>query len=270
MLTFALISFFSNLGLAQDGWDINIDDIQLDDAAKGEEMVTYTGSENNAAPNFVAGKAVTITHSGGTISVRCLDRKGISARLDYTLEGTNRDSLSAFGKGLGLRVWGNANSGGVQTRVPSASSSIKSKELPLVVSLPKEAKVRVNGGNFWVQVTGCKGAVAAANRKGDIAIDGTYTNVSATAGGGDLSVELSESSALSGTNRLQAPQGAVKLTLPMDYGGRIYAKASQVEVRHMVNGSEGPNLVQGTIGDGKASLSITAKTTITVSSSDGF
>ncbi len=271
MLLLTLLSFLATPAIADDGWDIDIDDIQLDDSsAKGQEMVTYTGSQNQAAPDFASGAQVTITHTGGTISVRCVDRKGISARVDYALEGTNRAALSAFGKGLGLRVWGSKTSGGVQTRIPGASSSIKSRDLPLVVNLPTKARVRVNGGAGWVQVTGCEGTVAAANRNGDIAIDGTYTNISATAARGDVDIQLSEDSTLTGTNKIQASSGKAHLALPMGYGGRIYARGSQVEVRHMVEGSEGPGLVQGQIGEGKASLSISAKNEVNVTTPDGF
>jgi hypothetical protein len=271
MYIFALCTLLVTAAHADDGWDIDIDDIQLDDSStKGKELVTYTGAENQSAPDFAEGASVTITHSGGTISVRCLDRKGISARLNYTLEGTNRNALSAFGKGLGLRAWGGATNGGVQTRIPGASSSIKSKDLPLVVSLPSRARVRINGGSGWVQVTGCEGTVAAANRSGDIAVDGNYSNISITAARGDVDVSLTEDATLSGTNRIQAPGGTVKLALPMSYGGRIYARSAQVDVRHMVDGTESPTQVQGKIGDGNASLSITAKTEIKVTTPDGF
>ena len=251
-----------------DDWDIDIDDIDLGGAgSKGQELVTYRGSSGQTAPEYKDGTLVSITHTGGTISVNCIDRPGISARVDYVLEGTNRDALKRFGDGIGLRAWGNSRGGGVQTRVPSASSSIKRKDVPLVISLPPNAQVKVSGGAGWIQVHGCAGAVAAANRSGDIVISGKLTRFTAQAPTGDVTVEVDESAKLAGSNRVSAG-GDAKIRIPSDYGGKISAKGSEVEVRQMVDGTDSDTLVQGTIGEGTASLSITAKGTVNVQTSN--
>ena len=264
ILLFAL-AFSSHVLADDDAWEIDIDSIDIGGAdAKGQELVTYTGASDQNAPGYKAGAPVTITHTAGTISVQCMDRDGISARIDYMLEGTNRNAMSSFGKGVGISAWGSASSGGVKTRIPGASSTIKSKALPLSVSLPRDAKVRVNGGNGWIQVQGCHGTVSASNRAGDIMIEGTLSNVNASAPKGTIRVLLDESSSLTGTNRITASGGDVELHLPTGYGGRIYAKGSQVDVRHMIDGTESPTLVQGSIGEGRASLSVTARGKINV------
>jgi hypothetical protein len=246
----------------------DMDDIELGvKDAKGQDLVTYQGNTSQNAPEYVAGTLVSVSHSGGTIVINCMERDGIAAMVDYSLQGTNRDALKRFGDGIGLKVWGGGKGGGVQTRVSSASSSIKSKTVPLVVSLPRKAKIRVNGGQGWVQVRGCTGSVSVANRSGDITISGTLTSISATAPAGSVTAHLTEASSMTGSSKITSGGGDVLLKIPSDYGGRIYAKGQTVKVRHLVDGSESGTLVQGTIGQGNASLTVTAKGSVTVETS---
>ena len=247
-----------------DDWDIDIDGIDIGGGdSKGQEMVTYQGNSVQKAPDFVEGTLASIAHSGGTVTINCVDRDGISARIDYTLEGTNRDALKRFGDGIGLRVWGSSRGGGVQTRMPSSSSSIKSKNIPLVVSLPRNAKVKVSGGSGFIQVQGCEGAVAAANRSGDIVISGKLATVSATAPSGDVNIDVDESASMTGSSKISA-SGNARVRIPSDFGGRLTAKGSEVEVRQLVDGTQTSTLVQGSLGEGTASLSVSAKGTVKV------
>lgn len=62
-----------------------------DSSAGGE--VSYEGRLSSSAPNFASGKAVTITHTGGSIAIRCMDAPGITARLGYTVFGTNKVNM---------------------------------------------------------------------------------------------------------------------------------------------------------------------------------
>jgi len=257
-LAIALISYAH-----ADDWDMDME-IDLGGAdAKGQEMVTYQGDTSKTAPEYVAGSPVSIAHKGGNITVNCVDREGISARATYTLEGTNRDALKRFGDGVGLKAWGGARGGGVQTRIPGASSSIKRKDVPLVITLPKSVKLKISGGTGWIQVNGCEGPVAAANRSGDIVLSGKLSSASATAPKGDVTVTIDESAQMSGSSKVSA-SGSATLTIPSDYGGKLSVRGSSVKVRHLVDGTETDTLVQGTVGDGNASLTVTAKGAVDV------
>ena len=196
-----------------------------------------------------------------------MDREGISARVSYALEGTNRDALKRFGDGVGLKAWGGPRGGGVQTRIPSASSSIKRRDVPLNVTLPRDVQLKVSGGAGWIQVSGCVGPVSAANRSGDIVIDGKLTRASAKAPKGDVTISIDESATMSGTSTVTA-SGKATLKIPSHYGGKISARGQGVTVRHLVDGTETDTLVQGTIGSGSATLNVSAKGEVNVQTSN--
>ncbi len=249
------------------GGDLGIDDIMKDIQLGSEgssSEVSYEGRLSSSAPNYVAGKPVTITHTGGTIAIRCMDAPGITARLGYTIYGTNKTNMENFGKGVGLTSWGDANGGGVKTRIPSKGSGINRVDIPLTVNLPMEAKITVAGGAGWVQIIDCKGTVKSTNGDGGAYVSGTYTNVNVTASRGDVKVELTDGSVLAGTNSLSAPGGNAILRLPLSYNGKFMAKGGSVSVFHTVMGTNTGNLVQGTIGTGTASITISAKENVEV------
>lgn len=249
------------------GSDLGIDDIMKDIQLGSEgssSEVSYEGRLSSSAPNYAAGKPVTITHTGGTIAIRCMDAPGITARLGYTIYGTNKTNMENFGKGVGLTSWGDANGGGVKTRIPSKGSGINRVDIPLTVNLPMEAKITVAGGAGWVQIIDCKGTVKSTNGDGGAYVSGTYTNVNVTASRGDVKVELTDGSVLAGTNSLSAPGGNAILRLPLSYNGKFMAKGGSVSVFHTVMGTNTGNLVQGTIGTGTASITISAKENVEV------
>ena len=72
---------------------------------------------------------------------------------------------------------------------------------------------------------------------------------------------------MSGTSKISA-SGNAKLKLPSDFGGKIYAKGSTVTVRHIVEGTETDTLVQGTVGEGKAQVRVTARGSVDVQTSN--
>ncbi len=249
------------------GSDLGIDDIMKDinlgsEGASAE--VSYEGRLSSSAPNYAAGKPVTITHTGGTIAIRCMDAPGITARLGYTIYGTNKTSMENFGKGVGLTSWGDANGGGVKTRIPSKGSGISRVDIPLTVNLPLDAKVTVAGGAGWVQIIDCRGTVKSTNGDGGAFVSGTYTNVNVSASRGDVKVELSDASVLAGANNVAAPGGSVVLRLPLSYNGKFMAKGANVTVFHTVMGTNTGTLVQGTIGTGTASVTVSAKENVEV------
>jgi hypothetical protein len=250
-----------------DEWDMDMEIDLGSSTKKGEELVTYQGDSSKNAPEYGAGTPLSIAHMGGNITISCVNREGISARVRYTVEGTDRAALKRFGDGVGLMARGGAGGGSVQTRIPGASSSIKSKDIPLVVTVPKQTKLKVSGGAGWIQVTGCEGTVSAANRSGDIMITGKLSAASAKAPSGDVTIEIDESAEMKGSSSISA-SGKANLKIPSDYGGKISARGPEVKVRHLVDGKESDTLVQGIIGAGSASLTVTAKGAVNIQSSN--
>ncbi len=240
-------------------------DIDLGDERKGDaQEISYEGMVERQAPEFAEGKAVTITHYGGNIRVRCSDREGINARVAYTIYGTNGTNMERMGKGVGLTAWGNSSSGGVKTKTPYKSSGVNRADIELTVSLPEEAYITVVGGSGWVQVSGCKGAVKSSNKANGAHVDGIYSRVNVSSSSGDVNVQLDEGSHLDGSSKISAPGGNATMTLPNSFGGKFYAKGSEVDVAHTVMGTNESALVQGTISTGDASLAITARDKVEV------
>lgn len=236
----------------------------IDDGPRGAE-IAYSGSTEDSAPDYAPGTSVTITHTAGPVKVHCTDRKGISARINYTIRGTVEGPMEAVGKGVLLKAWGGTSGGGVKTVVPAKRSGVNKVETDLTVFLPYKANVTVVGGTGGAEVTGCTGWVKISARDGVYA-DGTLSHIELTASSGDARAELTDESVLSGANKLSAVGGNVKLILPRAYAGKIYAKAAEVQVAPPVDGSTTPSLVSGTIGGGgAASMTLTGKESVTVS-----
>ncbi len=244
-----------------------LDEIDLGGAGSGPssaELISYSGGLDQSAPDFAAGKTVSITHTTGDVTVYCQDRQGISARIRYDLRGTDGPALERLGKGIGMRTWGSSSSGGVTTRVPGASSTVKEKDIDLTVNLPPQANVKVSASRGRVEVVGCEGQVTITAGDG-VFVSGVLARLTATTSRGDAKVELSPASALTSTNKVSAARGRVSLELPSDYAGRIYAKAEDVSVWHRVDGTNSPGLVQGTVGGGgSASLTVTAASSVDI------
>lgn len=239
-------------------------DIDLGDGPSGSAEISYDGRLSDSAPGYKAGTPVSITHTGGTIAVRCMDAEGITARLGYTVYGTKEAPMEAFGKGIGLSTWGSETGGGVKTRIPAKTSGVNRADIPLTVNLPKKAKITVTGGSGWVQVIDCEGTVKVTNSVDGAYVSGNYGTVDVSSAKGDVKVELTDQTELVGASRLNAPGGAATLKLPLAYGGKLMAKGSSVSVFHTVAGTITDTLVQGTVGVGSASLSVTARDAVSI------
>lgn len=265
----ALVALSSGLALAQDEGstnDLGIDDIMKDINldGPGAEEISYGGQLSDNAPSFKEGLPITISHSGGTITVRCMDEQGMTARLAYTIWGNNSANMERMGKSIGLDAGSDGKTGWVRTRIPAKSSGVSRADIPLTVNLPKSAKITVTGGAGWVQIQDCAGTVKSSNGVDGAYVSGTYTSVNVSAGKGDVKVELSDGSVLAGANSVSAPGGSAVLRLPLSYAGKFSAKASSVTVFHTVAGTNTDTLVQGTVGTGTASLNISAKEKVEV------
>lgn len=245
--------------------DIDIGDIDLSgDTKGGEQSMSYEGQVGQDAANYKPGTPVYITHTKGNISVRCTDSEGIQARINFTVEGTKEDAMQRLGNSIGISTYASTAQGKVSTSVPAKYSGIDAIYAPLTVNLPREAKVNVTGGGGWVQVVGCTGTVKATTRGGGIYVDGVLSSFDLSTNEGDIEIELDSSAEITAASRATATAGAVTLRMPITQKGNLNAKGSEITVDHLVNGTNTPTHVQGTLSDAGPSIAITAQGKVSI------
>jgi hypothetical protein len=245
--------------------DIDIGDIDLgDDSKGGEQSATYEGQAAQDAANYKAGTPVYITHTKGNISVRCTDSDGIQARINFSIDGTKQDAMQRVGNGIGLRTYASNTEGKVTSNVPGLQSGVEAIRAPLTVNLPRQAKVSITGGDGWIQVVGCTGTVKATTRKGGIFADGVLSSFDLSTSGGDIEVALDPTAVITSSSRATATGGDVILRMPITQKGNLSARGAEVAVEHLVNGTNTPTTVQGTLSDTGPSISVTAKGKVTI------
>lgn len=228
--------------------------------------LTYAGSQNGRAANYVVGKPVSISHSNGNLTVHCIDSDRFTASLQYTVYGSAEGPMESFGNGIGMAVSGDSKSGSVKTRVPSKTSGVSRAEVDLTVSVPRgvTALSVTNSGKGWVQVTECTGKVTVSAGYGGAYVSGALTAVSAGASGGDVKVVMAKDAVLSGASGISAPGGNATLELSGAQGGKLTAKGGEVSVQQVVMGTNTPTLVQGDMGVTGPTISISAKNRVEV------
>ncbi len=231
----------------------------------GPELMTYSGGLLEKAPDLAPGKPVRITHSGGNISVRCQDTEGLSAQINYTLEGSDGPALEAMGSGIGLRAWGDESGGGVQSQVPWKPASVTRAEVPLVVTLGREVELIISNRGGWIEVLNCRGTVTASTDQGGIFASGIYSAFNLSSGTGDVTLEAGEGSEITGSSRAVANTGSVLVRLPLTISGRVSATGSEVSVLHTVDGTVTPTSVSGTIGSGGHNIYLQARDRVELS-----
>ncbi len=233
--------------------EINLDDENLD------EIHTYEGTASQASPNYKPGTTVTITHTKGTITVRCTDTDGLTARLQYTLEGDNKDKLKAYGDALGISTWASNYSASVKTRVPGLYSGVDSAKLALTIMLPTRASLVINGSNDWIQVTDCTGTIKASTRQNGIYARGNFSSFNLSASTGNVELSLAPESEITSSSRATASAGDITIYLPLTQSANLSASGSEVSIAHLVSGTNTPSKVTGTINDGGPSITLSAK-----------
>lgn len=234
--------------------------------AAAQEELSYSGNLGDNAANYKPGAPVSITHSGGNLQVRCMEVTALNARVAYTVYGTSEGNMKSFGDGVGLAVWGDSKGGGAKTRIPSKGSGVSSAEVTLTVSIPKgTTSVTVSqSGPGWAQVIGCSGFVKVTGGGGGVYLGGPVTGFSASATGGDVKVEVEEST-LTSTSTASSP-GALTVVLPSAQGGKLSAKGAEVSVQQVVMGTNEPTYVAGEMGIGGPSITLSAKGRVELSS----
>jgi hypothetical protein len=228
--------------------------------AFAQEM-TYEGQNSGNAPNYVVGKPISVTHSGGNVSVRCFDTETLSARLQYVVTGTSEANMQAAGNGIGIAVYGDKNGGGVKTRVPGRGSGVSGIDVTLTVNVPRGASaVTVSQtGSGWVQVLECGGTLKVSAGGGGAYASGPYTGATISASGGDVKLDVAQDSVLKATTTVSAPGGNATLILPSAQGGKLTAKGEEVSVQQTVMGENSPTLVQGDMGVAGPAITVSAK-----------
>lgn len=265
MLTLALSLLQPSPALAQDG-GLELIDIDLSgDDIGGPEPMSYSGGLLEKAPGLAPGKPVSITHSGGNVSVRCQDTEGLSAQINYELEGHDGPSLEAMGNGIGLRAWGDENGGGVQSQVPWKPASVSRADVPLVITMNRKANLTINNRGGWIEVLNCEGTITATTDQGGIFASGVYTAFNLASGTGDVTLKAKEGSDVTGSSRAVANTGNVVVHLPLTISGRINATGSEVSVLHTVDGNVTPTGVSGTIGAGGHNIHLQARGSVEMS-----
>jgi hypothetical protein len=254
--------------VAQEGGgllDIDIGDIDLgEDTKGGEQSMSYEGQVGQDADNYKPGTPVYITHTKGNISVRCTDSEGIQARINFTVEGTKESAMQSLGDRIGIRTYASNAQGKVSTSVPGKYAGIDAIYAPLTVNLPREARVNVTGGEGWVQIVGCTGTVKATTRGGGIYVDGVLSSFDLSTNKGDIEIELDASAEITATSRATATDGGVILRMPITQKGNLNARGSEVTVDHLVNGTNTPTHVQGTLSDSGPSITLSAKNKVEI------
>jgi hypothetical protein len=230
--------------------------------AQDEGGLTYDGNLQARSADYVAGRPVTVSHSGGNLEVRCAETDKLSANLAYSVSGSKEGPMEAFGKGIGLSAAG----GSVRSRVPAKGAGVSDAQVTLKVIVPRGASALTvtQTGAGWVQVIGCGGALKASAGDRGIYASGAYTSATVSASGADAKLVLDEGAILTGASAVSAPRGEATLEVAKDQGGKLTAKAEEVVVGPLVLGTVTPTLVQGDMGIKGPPITVTGKTRATV------
>jgi hypothetical protein len=230
------------------------------DDEPGLAEISYNGSMRGNAPNYVKGKPVSVSHSGGNIQVRCMNVDKLSAVVQYTVYGTQEGPMESMGNGYGVAVYGDSKVGSVKTRVPSKPSGVTRAEADLTVNIPAgiAGLTVTQSGKGWVQVLGCSGIVKIGAGAGGAYAEGAWTGGAITAAGGDVKLELSKDAILKSATSVSAPGGNATLLISPAQGGTLKAAGAEVAVSQTVMGTNSATLVQGSMGVAGPAISVTA------------
>lgn len=226
------------------------------------QEISYEGSNSGTAANYVKGKPVTVSHSGGNIAVRCMETEKLSARVQYTVYGTAEGPLQSYGNGIGLAVWGDTTGGGVKTRMPSKPSGVSSSQVDVTINVPKGVSSLTvsQTGSGWVQVLDCSGTMKVSAGAGGAYVSGTITGGAIKASGGDVKVDVAQDGLLKGATAISAPGGNLTVILPSAQGGKLTAQGEEVSIQQTVmGGTNTPTLVTGDLGVSGPALAFSAK-----------
>lgn len=246
-------------------FELDLDDFDLDDN-DGPGSMTYSGGHTERTEDLKENAAVTITHYGGPIRVRCIDQPHVSARIDFELEGTSEANLQAVGNGIRLQASGSEGWAKVSSIVPGKRSGISDMDVPMTVSTPKKVRLTIAGRDGEISVDGCTGTVKASTSKGGATVGGTFSQFDVRAGDGEVYVRLDEGSVIEKSSGATASRGKVELIMPLTVDVKLQATGAEVSVLHTVTGTNNPTNVSGAIGNGGPLVKLYGKDGVSVSS----
>lgn len=231
-----------------------------DETTVGE--LSYEGGFSGSAAGYVKGKPVSVSHSGGNVSVRCMDTTTLTARLQYTIYGSAEGPMESMGKGIKLSVTGTSSSGAVKTITPAKPSGVSHAESTLTVNIPRAPLTLTvsQTGAGWVQVIDCDGSVKVTSGTGGLFVSGHLDGVTATAPGGDAKVVQNDDAVFKATTAITAATGNVTLQVASAQGGKLTASGKEVTSSVTVVGTNTSDLIQGELGVAGPAITLKATT----------
>ena len=229
-----------------------------DESTVGE--LSYEGGFSGSAAGYVKGKPVSVSHSGGNLSVRCMDTSTLTARLQYTIYGSAEGPMESMGKGIKLSVTGTSSGGAVKTITPSKPSGVSHAESTLTVNIPRAPLTLTvsQTGTGWVQVIDCDGTVKVTSGSGGLYVSGHLDGVTASAPGGDAKVVQNDDAVFKSTTTLTATTGNATLQIASAQGGKLTASGKEVVSSSTVVGTNSSDLVQGELGVAGPAITVKA------------
>jgi len=174
----------------------------------------------------------------------CDDRgsiRNMRVRVDYTV---------SIPRSMRLKVA--TGNGAITIERAGAEVSASTGNGPVTIG-ETEGRVDANTGNGNVQVNGANGPVSVNTGSGRITVSTARGAVDANTGSGEIDVRIG-STPLDGAMRFNSGSGAIRLTLPADFNGRIDASSGNGTLRSdfeiSVVGRFDAQHIRGSIGRG--------------------
>jgi hypothetical protein len=172
------------------------------------------------------GQPYTITNSFGGVAVTCGSGTEAVAEVTYSMPGAPLLNKSVTDQIQPVATKKDGKP--VELKVNAPSTLPDGSVIGLKITLPAAGVITVVGGDGALSVTSCKGSLAAANVKGDVNIDGAYTQVTVEAPDGGLVVTLGQDT-LAKSSTLSAPNGNITVSMPT-LNANVSAKADKITV----------------------------------------
>jgi hypothetical protein len=199
----------------------------------------------------------TVSNPYGPITITCKAGTTASASVTWSLDG-DAAILTTVKKGMGADVKKVGTGATIAPLAPKEISTLTTKDVTLVVTLPAGGTYNVVGGEGDVSVKGCKGTADVRNTKGGLAIEGSLTTLKANAPNGDVTAIL-RSGTLSAASSIDAAVGNIHMEMP-EFSAGVTAAASNIhmEMPEFKTTSEAAGSLIGAMGKGGAMLMLNA------------
>ena len=195
-------------------------------AASAQPMTTEGSRTAKVVGLPPTGQSYTITNSYGGVAVTCGSGTEAVAEVAYSLSGSPLSNKSITDQIQPVAT--KADGKPVQLKVTAPSSLPSGTVIGLKVTMPAAGQVTVVGGDGSLAVTSCKGTLAAANVKGDVNIDGAFTQLTVEVPDGKLVANLTKDT-LAKPSTFAVPKGDITVSMPY-LNANVSAKAGGITV----------------------------------------